>query len=253
MDWTIIALLFFSGVAGGIINALAGGATLITFPVMLAAGLAPVTANASNAVAIAPGHLIAAFADREKFPRLDRHLMLSLALCVAGGVMGALLLLALPDHLFVLPVPALVAFATLLFACAPRISAWAGRRRRGAEISRTGGLATLTCAAVYGGFFGAALGIILTAVLALAEPDDIRKVKVLKNMLATAVSLAAITIFIIQDAVKWQETSIMLAGALPGGYAGGMLVRVLPAHIVRWCVIAAGMVMSLIYAQRYWC
>jgi len=126
-------------------------------------------------------------------------------------------------------------------------------RRRGAEISRTGGLATLTCAAVYGGFFGAALGIILTAVLALAEPDDIRKVKVLKNMLATAVSLAAITIFIIQDAVKWQETSIMLAGALPGGYAGGMLVRVLPAHIVRWCVIAAGMVMSLIYAQRYWC
>lgn len=113
MDWTIIALLFFSGVAGGIINALAGGATLITFPVMLAAGLAPVTANASNAVAI--------------------------------------------------------------------------------------------------------------------------------------------TIFIIQDAVKWQETFIMLAGALPGGYAGGLLIRVLPAHIVRWCVIAAGMLMSLIYAQRYWC
>ena len=93
---------------------------------------------------------------------------------------------------------------------------------------------------------------ILTAVLSLAEPNDIRKVKVLKNLLATAVSLAAITIFIVQGAVQWRETLIMLSGALIGGYVGGLLVRILPAYIVRWFVIVAGIVMTIVYARRYW-
>lgn len=252
MDAQIITLLFLSGIAGGIINALAGGATLITFPVMLAAGLTPVIANASNAVAIAPGHLIAVFADREKLPIWDRRLSISLGLCILGGVLGGFLLLTLPDRLFVMPVPALIAFATLLFAFAPLISAWAERGRAGADASRMAGLAALTGASIYGGFFGAGLGVILTAVLALAEPNDIRKVKVLKNLFATAVSLAAITLFIVQGVVQWRETSVMLAGALLGGYAGGLLVRVLPAQIVRWFVIVAGIVMSIVYAWRYW-
>lgn len=252
MDTMIIVLLFISGIAGGIINALAGGATLITFPVMLAAGLTPVIANASNAVAVAPGHLIAAFADREKLPIPDKHLFISLLLCVTGGVIGAGLLLMLPDRWFVLPVPALIAFATVLFAFAPAISSWAERRRAGVPANRLRGLAALGAASAYGGFFGAGLGVILTAVLSLQEPDDLRKVKVLKNLLATAVSLAAITIFIVQDAVQWPETLIMLSGALLGGYIGGLLVRVLPAYIVRWFVIVAGIVMSVLYAQRYW-
>lgn len=252
MEALLVVLLFMSGIVGGIINALAGGATLITFPVMLAAGLTPVIANASNAVAVAPGHLIAAFADREKLPVPDKKLLISLLLCVVGGVLGALLLLTLPDRLFVLPVPPLIAFATLLFAFAPTISAWAERRRGGADASRTHGLVALALAAIYGGFFGAGLGVILTAVLSLAEPNDIRRVKVLKNLLATAVSLAAIAIFIVQGVVQWHATLIMLTGALLGGYAGGLLVRVLPAHIVRWFVIVAGMVMSIVYARRYW-
>lgn len=252
MDAMIIFLLFISGIAGGIINALAGGATLITFPVMLAAGLTPVIANASNAVAVAPGHLIAAFADREKLPTPDKYLLISLSLCVTGGVLGALLLLMLPDRWFVLPVPALIAFATLLFAFAPTISSWAERRRADTEAGQRRGLAVLGAASIYGGFFGAGLGVILTAVLSLQEPDDIRKVKVLKNLLATAVSLAAVTIFIVQDAVQWPETLVMLTGALLGGYLGGLLVRVLPAYIVRWFVIVAGIVMSIVYAQRYW-
>lgn len=252
MDWTIIALLFAAGIAGGIINAVAGGATLLTFPAMLMAGLPPVAANASNAVAIAPGHLLAAVADREKLPTLDRALALSLGLCAAGGVAGAALLLALPDRLFVLPVPALIGFATLLFAFAPRIAAWAARRRDGAAPSPAGGLAALAGASIYGGFFGAGLGVILTAVLSIADPDDIRRVKVLKNLLATAVSLTAIAIFIAGGAVAWRETAPMLAGALAGGYAGGYLVRVLPAAAVRVVVIAAGIVMTTVYAGRYW-
>lgn len=252
MDATTAALLFMSGIAGGIVNALAGGATLITFPVMLAAGLTPVIANASNAVAVVPGHLIAAFADREKLPLLDKHLIISLLLCATGGVLGAFLLLALPDRFFVMPVPALIAFATLLFAFAPAISAWTESRRAATDASRMHGLAALAGASIYGGFFGAGLGVMLTAVLALAEPSDIRKVKVLKNLLATAVSLAAIVIFITQGVVQWRETLTMLAGALLGGYAGGLLVRILPANVVRWFVIVAGCVMSIVYARRYW-
>ncbi|WP_246731383.1 sulfite exporter TauE/SafE family protein [Methylocapsa sp. S129] len=245
-------LLFLAGVAGGIVNAVAGGATLITFPAMLAAGLPPIVANASNAVAISPGHLIAALADREKLPPFDRLLALALATAVVGGIIGALLLLALPDRLFVLPVPALIGFATLLFAFAPQIQAWAERRRNGAAPSAAGGLAALAAASVYGGFFGAGLGVILTAVLSIAAPNDIRKVKALKNLLATGVSLAAIGIFVFQGVVQWRETAFMLAGALLGGYAGGHLVRTLPAKIVRGFVIVAGAAMTIVYAQRYW-
>lgn len=252
MEWPVVCLLFVAGVAGGVINALAGGATLVTFPVMLAAGMPPVVANASNAVAIAPGHLIAAFADREKLPAIGSHIAALLAIAVIGGIVGALLLLALPDRLFVLPVPALIGFATALFAFAPRIAAWSEARRRGAEPSRRRGLIALAGASVYGGFFGAGLGIILTAVLSLAEPNDVRKVKVLKNLLATAISLAAIVIFILRGIVLWPQTLTMLLGAMLGGYAGGYLVRVLAAEAVRWFVIVSGAAMTIFYAQRYW-
>ncbi len=112
--------------------------------------------------------------------------------------------------------------------------------------------AALGLACVYGGFFGAGLGVILTAVLSITEPNDIRAIKALKNLLATCVSLAATVIFIMQGAVRWPETVAMLIGAVIGGYAGGHLIRVLPATVVRQFVIVAGAVMTVIYAVRYW-
>jgi len=248
----IVLLLFVSGIAGGIINALAGGATLLTFPAMLAAGLPPVTANASNAVAIVPGHLLAVLADRRKVLPLDAKLWSSVLVCLIGGAIGALLLLALPERLFVLPVPALIGIATLLFLFSPRIAAWAEARRGDAEPSRGLGLSVLGLSSIYGGFFGAGLGVILTAVLSIADPNDIRRVKALKNLLATSVSMAAVVIFIVQRAVHWPETLTMLSGALVGGYLGGYLVRVLPATIVRWFVILTGTVMTVVYAVKYW-
>lgn len=252
MQTSVGALLFVSGIAGGIINAVAGGATLITFPAMLAAGLPPIAANASNAVAIAPGHLIAAIADREKLPVVDRWLAWALAASLGGGAAGALLLLAVPERLFVLPVPALIGFATLLFALAPQVQAWSARRRGGEAPPPLAGLGSVAGASLYGGFFGAGLGVILTAILAIRDAGDLRRVKVLKNLLATAVSLTAVAIFMVQGAVRWPETTAMLAGALAGGYAGGHLVRVLPAQATRGVVIVAGTAMSLFYAWKYW-
>jgi uncharacterized membrane protein YfcA len=252
MEPRVMALLFAAGAVGGAVNAIAGGATLITFPAMLAAGLPPVVANASNAVAISPGHLLAAVADRERLPVADRRLALSLAAATLGGIAGALLLLALPAAAFLQPVPLLIGLATALFAFAPRIQAWAARRREGAAPNALAGTAALAAVSVYGGFFGAGLGVMLSALLAIEDPDDIRRVKVMKNLLATAVSLAAIVIFVVQGAVHWGATLAMLAGALPGGWAGGHLVRVLPARAVRRAVIAAGLFMSAYYAARIW-
>lgn len=246
----MMLLLLAAGVVGGIVNALAGGATLITFPAMLAAGLPPVVANASNAVAISPGHLIAALVDRGRLPPAGRRLAAAILVATVGGAAGGMLLLALPDHLFLKPVPALIGGSTLLFALGPRLQARAARGEGG---RREGGrLAPLGLAAVYGGFFGAGLGIILTMVLSLDRGADMRAVKAWKNLLATCVSLAATVLFIARGAVAWPETLAMLAGALVGGYAGGHLIRVLPAHLVRWGVIVVGTVLTVVYAQRIW-
>lgn len=252
MDTQTSLLLLAAGVAGGIINALAGGATLITFPAMLAAGLPAVIGNASNAVAISPGHLIAALADRGKLPPTRRTIGFAV-ISTMGGAVGAGILLLLPERLFVLPVPGLIAFATLLFAFAPQIQRWTLKHQDAAELPPTGASgAVLGLACIYGGFFGAGLGVILTAVLSITEPNDIRAIKALKNLLATCVSLAATLIFIVQGAVSWPETLAMLLGAMIGGYAGGYLIRILPAPAVRQFVIVAGVVMTVIYAVRYW-
>ncbi|KWV46871.1 permease [Bradyrhizobium macuxiense] len=252
MDVQTGALLLTAGVAGGLINALAGGATLITFPAMLAAGLPAVTANASNAVAISPGHLIAALADRGKLPPPSPRAIVFVLVALLGGTVGAIVLLRLPERLFTLPVPALIAFATLLFACAPQIQSWTVKHRKAALPSTGYSGAVLGLACVYGGFFGAGLGVILTAVLSITESNDIRAIKALKNLLATCVSCAATLIFIMQGTVRWPETGAMLVGAIIGGYAGGHLIRILPGQLVRQFVIVAGAAMTVIYAARYW-
>lgn len=243
-------LLFGAGIIGGVINAIAGGATLITFPIMLLAGLPPVLANATNAVAIAPGHWLAAVGDRQKLPRLDQHLLWTLIIAFVAAMAGALLLLELPGETFMLPVPALIGLATALFALAPWIGRWTSHRHS-PQVSK-GALPALILSSLYGGFFGAGLGILLSAVLSLREPEDIRKVKVLKNLIAGTVSLAAVVVFIGHGAVLWKAALPMLAGALFGGYAGGHLTRWLPGWVVRVIVICTGALMTVFYARQYW-
>ncbi len=251
MEASIAALLFGAGMVGGAVNALAGGATLLTFPAMLAAGLPPVVANASNAVALTPGHLVAAIADRAALPRDFRRLAALVVVALLGGGLGAILLLATPDRLFAAGVPILVGAATLLFALGPVLRRAA--QGKGAGRDNAGPrLAALVPTAVYGGYFGGGLGVMLLAVLGLTGQEEVRAANAMKNLLASAVSAMTVAVFVARGAVAWTETALMLAGALIGGVAAVRIVAVVPAAVLRGFVIAAGSAMSIVYAWRYW-
>ena len=258
MDIGIGALLFGAGLAGGVANAMAGGATLITFPAMIAGGLPPIVANASNAVAVTPGHVVAALADRARLPRFDRALGLALAASLAGGALGAILLLATPERLFTLLVPALIGIATLVFALGRQAL---GRQALGRHVrsdivdgARSDALrcALLVPMSIYGGYFGGGSGVMYLAVLVVTGREDIRQANVLKNLLASVVSAVTIAIFVMQGVVSWPETMVMLLGAAAGGFLGGRLIAVLNPMTVRAIVILAGTAMTLVYAWRYW-
>jgi uncharacterized membrane protein YfcA len=250
MDFAVAALLFGAGVAGGVVNAIAGGATLITFPAMLAAGLPPVIANASNALAVTPGHLFAALADRKQLPARGSNFAIAIVAAAIGGAVGALLLLVTPERVFVLLVPVLIALATLVFAFGRRIQTMLGFGSAGQGAGARAAL--MLPVTVYGGYFGAGLGVMLLAVLSITGRENIRATNAFKNLLATATSLATITIFIVQGVIRWPETLVMLAGAVAGGILGGRLITVLPANIVRGTVIVLGIAMTIVYAARYW-
>ena len=243
------------GAAGGLVTAIAGGASLITFPALLAAGLPPVVANASNTVALAPGNLVATLADRERMPAWDRRLLGLTATAVVGSVAGAALLLATPARAFTALVPVLIGGATILFALSDRIKRWcAAPAGMGAAPGRSSGaqLIAFLPVAVYGGYFGAGMSVILLALLSAGFSRDLRTVNVVKNLLSGLTSAVAAMVFIAQEAVAWVPVLLMMAGALAGGFAGGRLVRVLSASWVRAFVIAAGVVLTAVYARRYW-
>lgn len=248
-------LLFGAGLAGGIVTAIVGGSSLITFPALLAAGLPPIVANASNAVATTPGNIAAGFADLERLPRWDRSFVGVMLACVAGSAAGATLLLVTPERAFTAAVPLLIGFATAIFALSGRIRRWiqsrpraAGRRAstRGAEIL------PFVPLAIYGGYFGAGLSVMLLAVLSVTRADDLRGINVIKNLLAGLTGLVAVAVFIAKGMVAWTPTVLVMAGAVLGGVLGARLARVLPPALVRWIVIAVGAVLTAVYAWRAW-
>ena len=251
MDAQTGLLLFGAGMAGGVVTAMVGGASLITFPALLAGGLPAVVANASNTVALTPGNLVAALADIERLPRWDRSFLAVSGVCAAGSVAGAALLLLTPEKAFTALVPLLIGFATLLFALSGPIRAWIVSR---ASTSGGAGAAALLFApvAVYGGYFGAGMSVMLLAILSVTRPDDFRAINVIKNLLASLTSVVAVLVFVAQGVVAWPPTLVVMAGAALGGFAGGRLVRVVSPDLMRWAVIAVGTILTVVYARRYW-
>jgi uncharacterized membrane protein YfcA len=253
MTWTIALLLFSAGILGGAINAVAGGATLFTFPAFMAAGLTPILANASSSVALTPGHLSGVLSERRQLPAFDGKMWLHVAIAAIGGGVGAVLLLATPDRIFTALVPALIGAATLIFAFSKTLQAIF----RPTDLSKPHESAVarqliLVPTAIYGGYFGAGMGVMLMAVFSMTSDWAVRTANAVKNLLGAAANWAAIVIFAVQGVIAWQETAVMMIGAVIGGLTGGKLLAIVPVLWIRRFVIAMGVLMTGVYAYRYW-
>jgi len=248
LQLTLIAL---GGFAGGMLNALAGGGTFLSFPALLAAGVSPVSANATNAVALWPASISSAWALRRELRQLPwrcylRPLLLAAAL---GGLIGGLLLLLTSDQAFYRLIPWLLLLATLLFTLSRPLANWLHHHRQPHSAPRLGltGWCGQTLVSVYGGFFGAGMGILMIASLAISGRTRLVEISAIKSLLSSVIySVAAIT-FMLAGAVHWSALLVMLAGTLPGGWAGGRLARRLPDAWLRALVIAVGWSLTLYY------
>lgn len=244
-----ILLLLLAGFGAGTLNALAGGGTFLSFPALLAVGLPPVTANATNAIALWPASLTSAWAARASLRSLGRYLPPLLAAGLLGGLAGSLLLLISGDERFRQLIPWLLLLATLLFAISPWLSRIVTVRYpldRHSPAHRPLSLCAHLGVSLYGGYFGAGMGILQLAAFAI-EGHPPARANALKNLIATMIYSSAAITFILAGRVSWPELGILLAGSLAGGYAGGALGERLPARWLRLSIILVGTGMTLYY------
>lgn len=245
-----IALVGMAAFCAGAMNSVAGGGTFFSFPALLAAGVPPVAANASNSVALWPASLSGAWAYRTELARYKRYLIPMGIVSFIGGIGGGLLLLATKDATFSKLIPWLLLFATVLFAFSGRISAML----RGTEAGKPGNsptaLAGQAVVSVYGGFFGAGMGILMLASLAMAGHDDVHEINAIKNLLSAIIYSVTVLTFVIAGAVDWPYTLIMLATATLGGYWGARIARKIPALWLRRFIIVVGFTLTAFYFYK---
>lgn len=245
-----IALLVASGLLGGAANALAGGGTFFTFPAMLEAGLPPVAANASNAVALYPGRFPSVVAGWRELMQLRSRLLRASAVAALGSLAGAALLLAARERVFISLIPWLLLFATLLFAAGGHLVLAMQRlkpRRGRRGLGRVLGLAFEAAVAIYGGYFGAGAAFMVMAGHAMTGIDDVRQNVALKNLVVTVMTTVSVATFIVAGAVAWRETLVMLPGAMAGGYFGARLAQRLHPGKLRGFIIAVGVALTAYY------
>ena len=232
----------FAGVAAGTINTVVGSGTLLTFPVLLAFGYSPVVANVSNTVGLVPGSATGVHGYRAELEGQRRRAAVLALASVAGGITGAVLLLALPGSAFKAIVPFFIGCALVLVLVQPWLSArLAGRRERSRAHGATM-LASLFGIGVYGGYFGAAQGILLLAVLGVGLNEALQRVNALKNVLAGITNLAAGIVFVIAAHVDWTVALVLAAGSTLGGLLGSRVGRRLPPEALRLLIVAIGIV-----------
>ncbi|MDE2445052.1 MAG: sulfite exporter TauE/SafE family protein [Alphaproteobacteria bacterium] len=251
MTFSSILIMVVAGFFGGLANSIAGGASLVTFPALLSIGLPPIIANASNTVALLPGNLLGAFGDRHKLPARDAAFFTGLAIALVGGTLGALLLLISSDQFFSNIVPLLIGVATLIFAFGKDIQRGLATLIGGADnpILRN---VLLFPTSVYGGYFGAGVGVMFMALFGATSSLDVRAANANKNVLGFLTNVSAAVIFAWQAVVNWPVALTMLPATAVGGFAGAKLIKVLPASWVRATIITIGTVMTVIYAYRTW-
>jgi len=247
---TDVPLLAVAAFAAGVLNAIAGGGSFLTFPALVFTGVPPIVANATSALAVSPGYLgstLGFTAELRALPR--RRLWQETAICAVGGVAGALLLLVTPSHLFAGIVPWLLLFATVLFAAGPRIARWASAHASGETRSPWRHVALLAVA-VYGGYFNGGLGILLMALYTVAGESRLNVVNALKNLNSLVLSWLSVAAFVVAGAIAWPQGVLMMVAATAGGFLGARWSKRLPAAWVRAGVILTGLVMSAVFFAR---
>ncbi|MCD9162368.1 sulfite exporter TauE/SafE family protein [Streptomyces albireticuli] len=245
--WEALAVLA-AGIGAGTINTIVGSGTLFTFPVLLAIGIPPVTANVSNTLGLVTGNISGAIGYRRELRGQRRRLIRLGGTAFAGGLAGAILLLALPSEAFDAIVPVLIGLALVLVVLQPTLAKALARRRerRGeAAVPTDGGLALLLgllLASAYGGYFGAAQGVLYLALMGLLLDEDLQRVNGIKNVLALVVNGVAAVFFLFVADFDWTAVLLIAAGSALGGQIGAKVGRRLPPVAMRGVIVAVGAV-----------
>ena len=236
--------VFLAGIAAGTINTVVGSGTLITFPTLLAVGVPPVTANVSNNIGLVPGSLSGAIGYRRELAGQRGRILRLAAASLLGGVAGALLLLVSPASAFRTVVPALIALGCLLVLLQPTISRRlpAGSGSRACDVERLPAWVwvLVLLAGVYGGYFGAAQGVLLMAILGIGVRDSLQRLNGAKNILAGLVNAVASVVFIVVADVEWLVVALIAGGSVIGGQVGARYGRKLPSFALRGFIVVVG-------------
>jgi uncharacterized membrane protein YfcA len=251
VEITDAVLLVGAGLVAGAVNAVAGGGSLITFPSLVATGLSPVVANVTNALAVCPGYVASVVGSRHDLTGQRRRALALAPAAVVGALIGAALLLLTPARAFELIVPFLVLAAAGLLAFQPRIQQVVGHPAHISPRRQQLTLQALTLlGAVYGGYFGGALGVILVAVLALVVDEPLRRISAMKNVLSTIVGLTGVLAFALFGPVHWTSVAVLAPATLTGGYVGARVARRLPQSVLRWSIVAFGVGVGIVLLVR---
>jgi uncharacterized membrane protein YfcA len=243
MTWWQGLLVLLAGVAAGGINTIVGSGTLISFPVLLGVGLPPVTANVSNSVGLFPGSFVGAYGYRRELAGQARRSAILGVASMIGAVGGALLLLTLPSSAFDSIVPVLIVVALVLVVFGKRLTAWLASRGRapGEHVGPTLWLSVLFCG-VYGGYFGAAQGVLMMGIFGLMLAEDLQRQNALKNVLTGLVNLVAAIVFVITAHIDWTAAGLVAAGSILGGVLGARVGRRLSPTVLRAVIVVVGLV-----------
>jgi hypothetical protein len=235
-----LAFLVVAGLVAGAVNAVAGGGSLLVFPSLLAVGLPPLAANVTNSIAQWPGYLGMVAGARHDLRGQGRRALLMSAVSVAGAALGCVLLLVLPSTVFDAVVPGLVLLASVLFAMQPLTKRWTGTPEPGTPDRLGLLLPGVFLAAVYGGYFGGALGVVLIATLSIFAHDRLVRLNALKGFLSLVISTVTVVFFALGAPVDWLAVAVLAPTTLIGGYVGARIARRSPEPLLRWSVVVLG-------------
>jgi hypothetical protein len=247
LDYLWISL---AALAAGMINALAGGGTLITFPMLTFVGLPAVSANVTNTVALLPGYIGGTLAQWNDIKEQMKRLWMLLPASVLGGLIGGILLLQTGEKIFKQIVPFLILLACLLLAIQDPVRAFLVRRAQthaGGVVSEKMAMIPVGVAAIYGGYFGAGLSVIILAALGLTIDESLTKLNALKQAISFSVNLAAAIFFVFRAPVEWAPALVMAVFALLGGWLGGKLAGKVKPATLRWMVVSIGVIVAIMY------